>query len=501
MIAEVSSERSRLGILGREPEILLWLFLAFQLVVWTLLPWALATSLPLDVVSDGLAWGHEWQLGYYKHPPLPSWMVEAFFDVLGDLGPFLLSQIAVTATCALVYLLGRSMMAARWAAVGTVMLAGVYYFSIPTPEFNHNVAQMPFWAAASLAYFRALQSGRLRWWLALGAVAGLGLLCKYSTALLLVAIVLHAAASHKGRKALLTWKPYAAIALCLVVLSPHLAWLDRHDFPTLHYAVGRAGHADTIGGRIVAPFKFLLAQLIDVAPALIVGAIIGLRPRRPDDSSSAENTNFLLWLVLGPPLLSCLLALATGLGLRDMWGAPMWNLTGLLLVESARPGWQKDGLKRLPVCVAVLFVIGLASYVVFKEIGPDLENRPPRTQWPDRAMAAQFADAFEQTTHRPLRIVAADGWIGGLVAMRLEPRASVWIDASGAKAPWVTPDAVRRDGVLVLWRAGADDAPPPTLSGLPGLKTMGTKTFSWPKTPGAAPLRIGYGIVPPGDAP
>jgi hypothetical protein len=34
-------------------------------------------SLPLDVVSDGLSWGHEWQWGYYKHPPLPSWEVEA----------------------------------------------------------------------------------------------------------------------------------------------------------------------------------------------------------------------------------------------------------------------------------------------------------------------------------------------------------------------------------------------------------------------------------------
>src|SRR5215469_9198868 len=76
-----------------EPLYWLALLIAAQLVFWTFIPLMLATSLPLDVVSDGLSWGHEWQWGYYKHPPLPSWTVELFFEWLGDAGPFLLSQI------------------------------------------------------------------------------------------------------------------------------------------------------------------------------------------------------------------------------------------------------------------------------------------------------------------------------------------------------------------------------------------------------------------------
>ena len=160
------------------PENWLVALIGAQLLLWTLIPWLLAISLPLDVVSNGLAWGHEWQWGYYKHPPLPSWTVELFFDALGDVGPFLLSQIAIVTTYGFVFLLGREFLPVRLAAVGTLLLVCVYYFSIPSPEFNHNVAQMPVWAAASFAYYNALKTRRPGWWFALGAAAGIGLLTK-----------------------------------------------------------------------------------------------------------------------------------------------------------------------------------------------------------------------------------------------------------------------------------------------------------------------------------
>src|ERR1700683_2990562 len=104
------------ALLHAHPLRALLLFAGTQILIWTLVPWALGMSLPLDVVSDGLSWGHEWQWGYYKHPPLPSWTVELFFDGLGDLGPFLLSQIAIAATYGFVFFLGREIMPVRWAA-------------------------------------------------------------------------------------------------------------------------------------------------------------------------------------------------------------------------------------------------------------------------------------------------------------------------------------------------------------------------------------------------
>jgi 4-amino-4-deoxy-L-arabinose transferase-like glycosyltransferase len=477
-----------------KPEAWLAILIGMQLVFWTVIPWRFSWSLPLDVVSDGLSWGHEWKWGYYKHPPLPSWTVELFFEALGNAGPYLLSQLAIVATYVFVFLLGRCFMPGRWAAVGALLLSGVYYFSIPTPEFNHNVAQMPIWAAASYFYYKSWKSGGLHWWIALGVAAGLGILAKYSTALLLGAMLAHCLFTRSARAALATAGPYLAIFVCIAVISPHLIWAIHAGFPTMHYAVGRAGSAVSAAGRIAAPLKFLLAQAIDIAPAFVAAAIAGLLPRQ---MTRNESLNFLLWLTLVPLFFIVLLSLATGLGARDMWGTPMWNLTGLIIVEAAGARRDSASLPRLAYCLVALFAIGLCGYMLANVFVPERENKPSRIQWPAQQLSEGFMAVWESHEHRPLQIVAADGWLGGLVAADARPRASVWIDASFVKSPWITPARIAREGALVLWRIRTTDAPPSQLAKIPGLRVLGVKSFGWPTTPRAQPLRIGYGIVAP----
>ena len=58
---------------------------------------------------------------------------------------------------------------------------GVVYFTFFTPEFNHNVAQMPVWAWATFAYLKATRTARLRWWGMLGLAAGVCALTKYAS--------------------------------------------------------------------------------------------------------------------------------------------------------------------------------------------------------------------------------------------------------------------------------------------------------------------------------
>src|SRR5215469_8170769 len=392
---------------NRNPDFSLWLgvLIIAQLVVWTVLPWLLARSLPLDVVSDGLAWGHEWQWGYYKHPPLPSWTTELFFDAFGDIGPFLLSQLCIAATYIFVFVLGREIMGAPRAAVGTLLLAGVYYFSIPTPEFNHNVAQMPIWAAACLCYFRAAQSGKMRWWLALGAAAGVGLLTKYSTAVLLLVMLVHFWKTRGAKQALASAGAWLAILVCLLIISMHVFWLFANGFPTLHYAARRAGAASAVRVRFTAPLTFLVAQAVDVAPAFLLAWIAGLRPAKPAIEDHGK-LDFLLWMTLGPPLVTVLASLVTGMGLRDMWGAPMWNLTGLVIVLGAAESWRRVNPKWLGAGAVIMFAIGLAGFVLANVLVPRLEHRPSRLQWPDRDLAQTFGAVWRQQVHAPLRIVA-----------------------------------------------------------------------------------------------
>src|SRR5690606_19760743 len=61
------------------------LFLMAYFLVWSITPSFLASSVPFDV-SEGINWGSEWQWGYYKHPPLSSWILYSFYQLFGHVG-------------------------------------------------------------------------------------------------------------------------------------------------------------------------------------------------------------------------------------------------------------------------------------------------------------------------------------------------------------------------------------------------------------------------------
>jgi hypothetical protein len=182
-----------------------------------------------------------------------------------------------------------------------------------------------------------------------------------------------------------------------------------------------------------------------------------------------------------------------------MWGAPMWNLTGLLIVYAMSEREPRVAITNLYAWVAALFVIMPLAYVLATSLVPEWREKPSRTQWPDRALAGTFAEAWSDETHQPLDIVASDGWLGGLIAMRLQPSASLFIDGDVRHAPWITPARLAREGALVVWQTGRTDSPPPGLT-LPGMRIMGVKNFTWPREPKAKPLRIGWGILLPSKA-
>jgi 4-amino-4-deoxy-L-arabinose transferase-like glycosyltransferase len=427
---------------------------------------------------------------------MQAWLNEAFFVALGDVGPFLLSQLAVIATYVLVFLLGRKMMPAREALIATLLLYAVYYFSIPTPEFNNNIAQLPLWALAALSYYEALRSAKLRWWSLLGLAAGLGGLTKYSMIVIILAIVFHALSSTKTRKAFATPGPYVAIFISLIVIAPHVVWLIDNNFPTFSYAAHRAGHDSGLFDRLFDPVRFLISQIITSALCLIVAIAIGLLRPIPLPSWRDENFRFLIFLGLGPCLITAILSLVSGFGLRDMWGTPMWDLTGLLIVYAMKPRWPFVSTRALLLWIGALFVVLPLCYVLATSWGPEIEGVPSRTEWPDREMAKAFSNEWKSHTNRPLEIVAGNAWLAGLIAMRLPHQPSVFIDASYFKSPWITAYRLKHDGALVVWQIRKVTSPPPRLN-IKGLHVMGEKTFAWPREPATPPLRVGWGIVFP----
>ncbi|MBT8340768.1 MAG: dolichyl-phosphate-mannose-protein mannosyltransferase, partial [Desulfatitalea sp.] len=100
-----------MNIQAWRPEKVFFIWIVGHMVCWTLLPTLVNPNLPYDVI-EGLAWGHEWQWGYYKHPPIKPWFLEsmAILSCRGEWAMYLLSQLCVGAASWSVWRLGRDLL-------------------------------------------------------------------------------------------------------------------------------------------------------------------------------------------------------------------------------------------------------------------------------------------------------------------------------------------------------------------------------------------------------
>ena len=143
------------------PGTVLALMLGFQLVVWTLMPALVSANLQLDLV-EGLALGKEWQLGYWKHPPLPWWVTDLAYRVTGAIDAvYILGPLAAAVCCYAVWLLARDVAGTMKALIAVAALAAIHYYNISVVKFAHDQMQLPFWALTGLFFWRAIVRGRI----------------------------------------------------------------------------------------------------------------------------------------------------------------------------------------------------------------------------------------------------------------------------------------------------------------------------------------------------
>src|SRR5215510_7339603 len=237
------SESRRLSVLSwivAAPAQALGAILLLHGVVWTVLPTLLYANLPLDLI-EALTYGREWQLGYDKLPPLPWWLVEIAhraFD--SDIAYYALGQLSVVAAFAAIWAVMLRIATPAAAAASILIIDGLHYFNFTSPKFNHDVIQLPFWALAGFLFHGALPTGRLGHWAVLGVALGLAFWAKYFVVALGLPLVLFMAVDPRARRQLATPGPYLAAAISLVIVSPHLIWLQQNDWLPLGYAASRA---------------------------------------------------------------------------------------------------------------------------------------------------------------------------------------------------------------------------------------------------------------------
>ena len=431
------------------------LFLLIYFLVWSIAPAFLASSVPLDV-GEGINWGSEWQWGYYKHPPFSSWVLYSFYRLFGHIGPYLLSQLYVLLTLFLVYQLGKKVWNQQTALLGGALTLAVIYYTYPSLEFNHNVAQFPIWAGLYLFFYQAVTRNKVTDWLIFGIIGGLGMLTKYTVIFLLIPMALFLLLP-KQWVLLKTSKPWMAAAVMLAVFAPHLYWLIQHDWLPFEYASGRSDEALASTSRIQQHFtwvSFLIAQLVAHIPLLFILAFNRKRLTRVSEyKQNLPAGTALLWYLWAAPIgVLVILSLGFGIGLRDMWGMPMWALSGLLAASFVIPAMRSISALKLRKFIMIWLVFVTIIMMVYVGFGDKMRHKPSRMQWPEQALATQAQKTWQSVSHCDLDSVSGDRWLGALVAMNSH-FPSQMISGPASHSPWMTTERLQNNGTLVMWQA------------------------------------------------
>ena len=104
----------------------------------------------------------------------------------------------------------------------------------PCMLFMPVVFDIFYWTLLCWLFIKYINSEKSSWLLWFGAVAGLGLLNKYSVLILLFAM-LPGVLFPKNRRIFSDKNLYIAVALALLIFSPNIGWQAAHHFPVFRH--------------------------------------------------------------------------------------------------------------------------------------------------------------------------------------------------------------------------------------------------------------------------
>ena len=401
---------------------LFYFFLTSHLVLWTVVPSLVNQNLPLDTI-EALAWGSNLDWGFNKHPPLSAFFPELLFYLFGpkDWVYYLLSQIFVIIGFYFVFKLSNEILNDfKLSFVSVLLLEGIYFYNFTTPEFNVNIAQLPFWALTVYFAWKIFdkKNPEISDLFILGIFAAAGFLSKYLFLYLLISIDLlffYLFFILKDRKFKFSY--LISLEVFLVLLIPHLIWLINNDYVTISYVLARTGSSEfQIINHIVNPILFLLKQFGILIPFFIL-TIILIKKLKFKINFKDKKTLFLIFINILPIVLMFMTSLITGSKIRTMWLTPFYLFICLLVIYLFKTQINFKKINNFSYCFLFLFLFSpfLYGYI-------SITKDDKRTDYPGKQIAEKVQYEWDQNFDEPIGFVIGNEWNAGNLSYHLKSR-------------------------------------------------------------------------------
>ena len=279
---------------GTVPHVIRWRLLALAALGYVvLLRFVFLGSLNL-LPEEAYYWNYAQHLdiGYLDHPPMVAWMIWIGTKLFGN------TEFAVRIGASLSWLiaaffcfqLARNLYGKTVAFVAVMMFCTLPFFFatglLMTPDAPLTAA----WSGALFFLERALIDERRTAWLGVGLCIGLGMLSKYTIALLGPATLIFILLDPELRRWLWRPWPYLAAAISAAIFSPVVIWNFLNDWASFSFQGQQ---------RLEQPMHFSLPILMGsilllLTPVGLVAASRTLFARSgPDGSWLADRRNWL----------------------------------------------------------------------------------------------------------------------------------------------------------------------------------------------------------------
>ena len=333
-------------------------------------------GLPELMEQEAYYWNYSQHLdiGYLDHPPLVAWLIALFTRFAGSdefgvrLGSYFCWALAAVYTLLLARDVSSNPLVRLW-SVTLLAVLPVFFFTgfIMTPD----ALLIACWSATVFYLHRALVYDQGFAWLGAGFFIGLGMLAKYTMALLPLTVILYVLYDRGARKWLFRYQPYLAAAIALLLFSPVIAWNIEHDWVSFSYqSVERAKgsfHFDL--PKQLGSILVLLTPTIAVA--LFALPALALDTKTTSAAPGRVSIRLLLAFMLVP--LTIFLPLSVGRESKYYWTAPVWisviPLLAYLLSSSQDTSRLQSALKRALPPTVLIFLVGYAAILHYWSLG------------------------------------------------------------------------------------------------------------------------------------
>jgi len=354
-------------------------------------------------------------LGYFDHPPLVGWIIWLGTAILGDneagvrIGAFLCNLVAMFYLYALTQNLYDKSVALRAVMLFSILPIGFASGFLMTPDAPLVAA----WIATLYYMERALIAGQRSAWLGMGIAFGLGLLAKYTLALLGLAALIFVLIDPTARRWLQRPHPYLAAFLALAIFSPVIIWNYQHEWISFLFQTTR--HVSS-NNQFSVHFLLIYCMILLTPVGLLAAGYVFFVKNQHKCNSLQNRKQLFMQIFTGIPFLVFLLFSSFDHP-KFHWNGPVWFalLPAMAwMIGADIPGKFALWLQKTwrPTLIACLFGYAFTlHYLVLGIPGVPYQFFTQHYFWRETTAAvSQIAEEVRQQTNQEPIIAGMSKW-------------------------------------------------------------------------------------------